>query len=170
MCAGAAGGRDDRRNADARLETGWPSPRCPNSHYRGRQRGQHLRLQPARGAHPVPVLRTGRPALPFRGRLPGPTGLYHFQARYYDANIGRFTQPDPSGQEKNPYLYAEGDPVNRIDPNGTLSFGPVLDAISLGNDAATVGKAWNAAVDGDYGRAAGITFGLRRPAHFEEKP
>ncbi|MFJ3508574.1 RHS repeat-associated core domain-containing protein [Streptomyces luteogriseus] len=40
-----------------------------------------------------------------------PTGLYHFQARYYDANIGRFTQPDPSGQEKNPYLYAEADPL-----------------------------------------------------------
>ncbi|MDW4903330.1 hypothetical protein RB625_33500, partial [Streptomyces californicus] len=24
----------------------------------------------------------------------------------------------PSGQEKNPYLYAEGDPVNLIDPSG----------------------------------------------------
>ncbi|MFJ3224211.1 RHS repeat-associated core domain-containing protein [Streptomyces sp. NPDC086783] len=39
-----------------------------------------------------------------------------------DANIGRFTQPDPSGQEQIPYLYAEGDPVNRIDPNGLLTF------------------------------------------------
>ncbi|WP_136975311.1 MULTISPECIES: RHS repeat-associated core domain-containing protein, partial [Streptomyces] len=36
--------------------------------------------------------------------------------RYYDPNIGRFTTPDPSGQEKNPYLYAAGDPVNNIDP------------------------------------------------------
>ncbi len=43
----------------------------------------------------------------FAGGYQDPTGLYHFQARYYDANIGRFTQPDPSGQEKNPYLYAE---------------------------------------------------------------
>ncbi|MER7666743.1 RHS repeat-associated core domain-containing protein, partial [Streptomyces sp. NPDC096193] len=51
-----------------------------------------------------------------------PTGLYHYAARYYDPNIGRFTQPDPSGQEKNPYLYAEGDPVNRIDPNGLWSW------------------------------------------------
>ncbi|AIS02312.1 RHS repeat-associated core domain-containing protein [Streptomyces glaucescens] len=57
----------------------------------------------------------------FAGGYQDPTGLYHFRARYYDANIGRFTQPDPSGQEKNPYLYAEGDPVNRIDPNGLLS-------------------------------------------------
>ncbi|WP_435897588.1 RHS repeat-associated core domain-containing protein [Streptomyces albidoflavus] len=50
-----------------------------------------------------------------------PTGLYHLAARYYDPHIGRFTQPDPSGQEKNPYLYAEGDPVNRIDPSGLSS-------------------------------------------------
>ncbi|WP_435877380.1 hypothetical protein [Streptomyces albidoflavus] len=23
--------------------------------------------------------------------------MYHFAARYYDPNIGRFTSPDPSG-------------------------------------------------------------------------
>ncbi|GHA71466.1 hypothetical protein GCM10010372_83090 [Streptomyces tauricus] len=48
--------------------------------------------------------------------------MYRLGARYYDTNIGRFTQPDPSSQEKNPYLYAEGDPVNRIDPNGLYSW------------------------------------------------
>ncbi|WP_343244897.1 RHS repeat-associated core domain-containing protein [Streptomyces sp. SID14478] len=34
-------------------------------------------------------------------RISGPVslGLIHFQARYYDPDIGRFTQPDPSGQE-----------------------------------------------------------------------
>ncbi|KOG76229.1 MULTISPECIES: RHS repeat-associated core domain-containing protein, partial [Streptomyces] len=42
----------------------------------------------------------------FAGGYQDPTGLYHFAARYYDPNIGRFTTPDPSGQEKNPYLYA----------------------------------------------------------------
>ncbi|MEU0355804.1 RHS repeat-associated core domain-containing protein [Streptomyces cyaneofuscatus] len=57
----------------------------------------------------------------FAGGYQDPTGLYHFAARYYDPNIGRFTTPDPSGQEKNPYLYAEGDPVNRIDPTGLWS-------------------------------------------------
>ncbi|MFF2102279.1 RHS repeat-associated core domain-containing protein [Streptomyces sp. NPDC058202] len=65
----------------------------------------------------------------FAGNYHDPTGLYHLQARYYDANIGRFTQPDPSGQEQNPYLYAEGDPVNRIDPNGTISLTGVADAL-----------------------------------------
>ncbi|MEU9191344.1 hypothetical protein AB0D14_44095 [Streptomyces sp. NPDC048484] len=39
----------------------------------------------------------------------------------------KLTQPDPSGQEKNPYLYAEGDPVNRIEPSGQFSLSDVLD-------------------------------------------
>ncbi|AKZ58924.1 hypothetical protein SAM23877_5879 [Streptomyces ambofaciens ATCC 23877] len=43
--------------------------------------------------------------------------------RYYDPTLGRFTQPDPSGQEQNPYLYADGDPVNRIDPGGLWDWG-----------------------------------------------
>jgi RHS repeat-associated protein len=54
----------------------------------------------------------------FAGGYQDPTGMYHFAARYYDPNIGRFTQRDPSGQEQDPYLYAEGDPVNRIDRQG----------------------------------------------------
>ncbi|NEB75837.1 RHS repeat-associated core domain-containing protein [Streptomyces sp. SID14478] len=55
----------------------------------------------------------------FAGGYHDSSGLYHYAARYYDPNIGRFTQPDPSGQEQNPYLYAAGDPVNLIDPEGT---------------------------------------------------
>lgn len=66
----------------------------------------------------------------FAGNYQDPTGLYHLEARYYDANIGRFTTPDPSGQEKNPYLYAEGDPVNRIDPSGLGWLQKVGDVVS----------------------------------------
>ncbi|GAA1351631.1 hypothetical protein GCM10009612_08730 [Streptomyces beijiangensis] len=62
----------------------------------------------------------------FAGGQQDPTGIYHLGARYYDPNIGRFTQPDPSGQEANPYLYAEDDPVNRIDPSGLWGWGEVL--------------------------------------------
>ncbi|MEV7699924.1 RHS repeat-associated core domain-containing protein [Streptomyces sp. NPDC086779] len=68
----------------------------------------------------------------FAGGYQDPTGLYHFAARYYDPNIGRFTSPDPSGQEKNPYLYAEGDPVNRIDPQGTLSLDGIGNSLGIG--------------------------------------
>ncbi|MER6189531.1 RHS repeat-associated core domain-containing protein [Streptomyces cyaneofuscatus] len=81
----------------------------------------------------------------FAGGYQDPTGLYHFAARYYDPNIGRFTTPDPSGQEKNPYLYAEGDPVNRIDPTGLLSFadsvGIVAGTLAGGAAVATVAVA-----------------------------
>ncbi|MYY80876.1 RHS repeat protein [Streptomyces sp. SID335] len=73
----------------------------------------------------------------FAGGYQDPTGLYHYAARYYDPNIGRFTQPDPSGQEQNPYLYAEGDPVNRIDPTGLFDLGATIASVAVGA-AATV--------------------------------
>ncbi|MEU3529680.1 RHS repeat-associated core domain-containing protein, partial [Streptomyces sp. NPDC038707] len=94
----------------------------------------------------------------FAGNYQDPTGLYHLQARYYDANTGRFTQPDPSGQEKNPYLYAEGDPVNRIDPTGTISLGGAID------DGKEVYDAVSSAAQGDtdalVAQASGIAAGI----------
>ncbi len=59
------------------------------------------------------------------------SGLYKMGARYYDPHLGRFTQPDPSGQEANPYLYAAGDPVNRTDPTGLFGF-PEVAGLVLG--------------------------------------
>lgn len=66
---------------------------------------------------------------PFRysGAYLDPTGVYKMGARYYDPQLGRFTQPDPSGQEKNPYLYAGGDFINNSDPTGLFSFSDILD-------------------------------------------
>jgi RHS repeat-associated protein len=51
-------------------------------------------------------------------------GLYYLRARYYNPQTGRFLSRDP--EDGNPrdsrslhkYLYADGDPVNRIDPRG----------------------------------------------------
>ncbi|MDV2980070.1 UNVERIFIED_CONTAM: RHS repeat-associated core domain-containing protein, partial [Actinomycetes bacterium ARC8] len=43
-----------------------------------------------------------------------------FGARYYNPSRGRFTQPDPSGQEQNRYLYAAADPISNTDPSGLL--------------------------------------------------
>jgi RHS repeat-associated protein len=53
-------------------------------------------------------------------RLGSTTPLYDFRNRLYDARIGRFLQPDPSGIRGglNHYAYSRGDPVNRIDPFG----------------------------------------------------
>ncbi|MFE6132967.1 RHS repeat-associated core domain-containing protein [Streptomyces sp. NPDC056437] len=96
----------------------------------------------------------------FAGGFQDPTGLYHYAARYYDPNLGRFTSPDPSGQEKNPYLYAEGDPVNRIDPTGLAAWdalGPIGDLVQAGSHLA---EGDTKALWGDVaGFAAGVVAG-----------
>ncbi|MGQ4354915.1 RHS repeat-associated core domain-containing protein [Streptomyces drozdowiczii] len=70
----------------------------------------------------------------FAGAYNDSTGLYKMGARYYDPTLGRFTQPDPSGQETNTYLYATGDPINHTDPSGLFSVG---DALGVAGDAIT---------------------------------
>jgi RHS repeat-associated protein len=44
------------------------------------------------------------------------TGLLKFGTRYYDSNLGRWTQRDPEGDAS--YTYAENCPNNRVDPTG----------------------------------------------------
>jgi RHS repeat-associated protein len=51
-------------------------------------------------------------------------GLYYLRARYFNPSTGRFLTTDPdAGAVSDPatlhrYLYATGDPVNRLDPTG----------------------------------------------------
>ncbi len=58
--------------------------------------------------------------------------MYKFGIRYYDAATGRWTQRDPVGgslQETtkiNPYVYADDDPINMVDPSGAFSWGCAL--------------------------------------------
>ncbi len=52
------------------------------------------------------------------------TGLYYYNARYYDAELGRFIQPDTivpdpfAPQTLNRYSYCNNNPLNYIDPSG----------------------------------------------------
>ncbi|MDZ7923568.1 MAG: RHS repeat-associated core domain-containing protein [Marinagarivorans sp.] len=86
---------------------------------------------------------------------------YYLRARYYNQNVGRFTQQDTyAGSGSDPitlhkYLYANADGVNNIDPSGNMTLagamqgisisfsmrGAALGAIRLGSKVAGVGVA-----------------------------
>ncbi len=93
-----------------------------------------------------------------------PSGLYKMGHRYYDPHLGRFNQPDPSGQESNPYLYTNGDPVNGMDPTGLLDWksfavGAVTTAaIGLAAGVVAVGCAGTAGIG--CAVAGSVTAGL----------
>lgn len=72
------------------------------------------------------------------------TGLYFLNARYYAAGIGRFLTKDRVlGDDFNPkslnrFSYAEGDPVNFIDPSGESVNALFTRAIGIGGIGAFI--------------------------------
>lgn len=75
------------------------------------------------------------------------TGLWRTTTRWYDSTLGRFTQPDTSAEETNPYLYAAGAPNAMSDPSGEGPGG----CTEMGSN-----------MDGYCGRAAGTHNGPKR--------
>ena len=64
-------------------------------------------------------------AIKFTGKdLDLETGLYYFNARWYDSDIGRFISEDPIKDGLNWYTYAVSNPLMYVDPSG-------LDAIPI---------------------------------------
>jgi RHS repeat-associated protein len=71
-------------------------------------------------------------------RNDGDAGLVHVGARYYDAQVGRFTSRDTVLTE-HPYLYCEHDPVNSTDPTGHSAWWQIVTPISSAPFWAVVG-------------------------------
>jgi len=60
------------------------------------------------------------------------TGLYYYNARFYDPMVGRFLNSDPARQGNNWYRYGSDNPITHVDPNGLWD--PY--ASDFGNDTA----------------------------------
>lgn len=73
-------------------------------------------------------------------------GVYHYRARVYHPQIGRFVQPDPIGYAAgmNLYGYVRGDPVNFTDPLGLQAASQVEDIDVNGRSCAERGGKMNA--------------------------
>ena len=97
------------------------------------------------------------------GLLDADTGLTRFGARDYAAAVGRWTAKDPIGfgGGLNQFGYVMGDPVNLIDPTGTVSRGTcVLIGAGIGG---TVGGILGGFAGGAGGAAPAVTMGPAAP-------
>ena len=63
----------------------------------------------------------------FTGKQLDSTGLYYFNARYYDPQTGRFLTEDPLKQGTSWYSYCSNNPINKYDPDGKDEHDMVID-------------------------------------------
>jgi RHS repeat-associated protein len=94
----------------------------------------------------------------FTGKeLDADTGLYYFNSRWYDSELGRFISEDPAQDGLNWYIYCRNNPTKYVDPTGefiwtaTLGLGAgILDSLCSGIYAAFTGGDVGAAMAGGF--------------------
>ncbi len=75
-------------------------------------------------AVPMDGVRDLGSVIAWRGHYVDGTGYYYMGMRYYAQDTGGFLSPDPLGHAAcmDLYSYGNGDPVNRIDPDGRFGY------------------------------------------------
>ena len=93
---------------------------CPSRKYTCKNGGGYLRRTRRSRSWPArPTAIASSEELEYTGKDYDPdTGLYYFNARWYDATTGRFTTEDPIRDGWNWYQYARSNPLRFVDPTG----------------------------------------------------
>ena len=90
-------------------------------------------------------------AVKFTGKELDPeTGLYYFNARWYDPVLGRFTTEDPARDGVNWFVYVGHNPLRFVDPSG-MWIESAWDVFSLATGAQSF---YSNAKQGNWGAAA----------------
>jgi len=71
------------------------------------------------------------------------TGLYYFNQRYYDPEIGRFIQEDLAREYLNPYVYVGNNVANLVDPDGLTTFAELNGCSGCGGTSVRRGFDFN---------------------------
>jgi len=81
-------------------------------------------------------------------KLDPSTGLYYFNQRYYDPELGRFITHDPAKQGLNPYAYCANNPLMYVDPNGKWFFAWIVAVAVEGLKAAAINASFQWSLKG----------------------
>ncbi|MBI9100623.1 MAG: RHS repeat-associated core domain-containing protein, partial [Spirochaetaceae bacterium] len=95
------------------------------------------------------------------------TGLYYFNARWYDAELGRFITEDPIKDGINWFGYANQNPLTFIDPTGLAADDYQYSNMMSGNSDGSDVTNDNTYSYGDTSDSSGSNSGSRSPAKAE---